>query len=155
METLWLIPVHVRPVVSYEGLTGGGIRDPVTGLDRFNLTDVGEAFYRNLPSVGFHVRLKSVELPFPWEMIFSLYEEPTVSLKGLRIGPSTFRSIFRLIFEDEPSVRKFVISTVMSLSRDPLESPYWDDETWEVFQHRFRMSRANVVDSNRLVLRSP
>jgi len=155
MEALWLIPVHVRPVVSYEALTGGVIRDPASGLDRFNLTDVGEAFHRNLPSGGFQVRLKSVELPFPWEMIFSIQGEQKASLKGLRIGPSTFRSIFRLIFEDERFVREQVISTVRTLSRDPLDSPYWDDETWEIFQNRFRMSRASVVDSNHFVLQSP
>jgi hypothetical protein len=155
METLWLIPVHVRPVVSYEGLSTGVLRDPTTGLDRFNLTDVGEAFFRNLPPMGFDIKLKGVDLPFPWEMVFKHHGDPKASLRGVRIGASTFRSIFKLLFENEEAIRETVLSTIGSLERDPLDSPYWDDETWEVFQYQFRMDKASVKDSNKSVIEGP
>jgi hypothetical protein len=152
MKTLWLIPLHVRPVISYEGLIRSVLRDPATGLDRFNLTDVGEAFFRNLSSSGFDLKIKGVDLPFPWEMIFKLHGEPKVSLRGIRVGPSTYRSIFKLIFEEEGTVSGLVLSTVRSMGRDPLDSPYWDDSTWEIFQGQFKMDRDSIVGSNRSVL---
>jgi hypothetical protein len=152
MKTLWLIPVHVRPVVSYEGLTSGLLRDPATGLDRFNLTDVGESLFKNLSSNGFDIKLKGVDLPFPWEMVFKLEGEPKASLRGIRVGPSTYRSIFKLMFEEDRSTSGPVLSTVTSLGRDPLDSPYWDDVTWELFLGQFKMDRSKVISSNRSIL---
>ncbi|MGA1792905.1 MAG: hypothetical protein ACMUHM_03050 [Thermoplasmatota archaeon] len=148
METVWLIPVHVRPVISYDGLLEGNLKDPASGLDRFNLTDVGEAFYKTFRENGAELKLKSVELPFPWEMVFKVDGDPKASLRGIKVGPSTYRSIFKLLYSDEGPVRNMVRDCLSSIERDPLDSPYWDDANWQTFQKLLRMSRDSIVKAN-------
>jgi len=148
MEAVWMIPVHVRPVISHDGLLGGSLKDPSSGLDRFNLTDIGEVFYRTFKEKGAEVRLKNVELPFPWEMVFKFDGEPKASLRGIHVGPSTYRSIFKLIHFGDPPVVKMVKDCLSSLERDPLESPYWDDANWQLFQNIIKLSRDSIIGSN-------
>ena len=148
METLWLIPVHVRPVVSYEGLTKGVVRDPSSGLDRFNLTDVGEVFYGTFRSRGGEVKFKNIDLPFPWEMVFKFKGEPKASLRGIKVGPSTYRSIFKLVHFDDPGVNEIIGECLSDLGRDPIDSPYWDDANWQLLQKQLRISRNTIVSTN-------
>ncbi|MGA1820185.1 MAG: hypothetical protein ACMUHU_04160 [Thermoplasmatota archaeon] len=148
METVWLIPVHVRPVISYDGLLRGNLEDPASGLDRFNLTDVGEAFYKTFHGNGAEIRLKNLELPFPWEMVFKVEGDPKASLRGVKVGPSTYRSIFKLLYSDEAPVREMVRESLSLIGRDPLDSPYWDDVNWQLFQGALKLSRDSIVRAN-------
>jgi hypothetical protein len=148
MQTIWLIPVHVRPVVSFEGLKRNEIIDPAMGLDRFNLTDVGDAFFQVFNEAGADIITKGVELPFPWEMVFKVDKEPKASLRGLKVGPSTYRSIFKLVFFEGDDLNGLIRNILDRIGRDTLESPYWDDGTWQLFQKLYKLSKNNVFQSN-------
>jgi hypothetical protein len=139
-------------VVSFEGLRKKELKDPATGLDRFNLTDVGEAFYTSYSENGADIILKGVDLPFPWEMVFKINNEPKASLRGLKVGPSTYRSIFKLLFFEEDDVRTIIRRSLDLIGRDVLESPYWDDITWQQFQKQFKLTKDQVIGSNDRVL---
>ena len=152
METLWMIPVHVRPVVSLEGMRKNEIMDPSSGLDRFNLTDVGEAVFGEFRDNGAEVIAKGVEPPFPWELVFKIDKDPKASLRGMKVGPSTYRSIFKLMFFDSEDVIRIIRGSMERIGRDLLESPYWDDDTWQMFQNQYRLSRNVVVGSNIKIL---
>lgn len=154
METIWLIPVHVRPVISFEGLGRNEIRDPASGLDRFNLTDVGDAFFTVFRDMGAEIISKGVELPFPWELVFKIDKEPVASLRGLKVGPSTYRSIFKLIYFEGEDVNKMIRSSIDLIGREVLKSPYWDDATWQLFQKHYKLSRMSVMESNDGILRN-
>lgn len=154
MKTLWIIPVHVRPVVSIEGLEKGRIETPNSGLDRLNLTDVGEAFLRNLGTIGAETKIKGVDSPFPWEIVFRSNGQAVASLRGVLVGSSTFRSSFKLIFDYGERTGQAVRSSVEDLGRGLLESPYWDDENWLLFSKVAKMTRKEVETSNEEVLRS-
>lgn len=148
METLWVIPMHVRPVISLNALLDGRIREPSTGMDRFNLTDVGDIFFRLFRERKAEVRLKNVEPPFPWEMVFMINDGPNVSIRGIKVGPSTYRSIFKMVHTGENEVKSIISIGLRSLGRDPLDSPYWNDENWQLFQKRFRLTRDAIVSDN-------
>ena len=148
METIWLIPVHVRPVVSFEGLGNGEVKDPTTGLDRFNLTDIGDVLFRQFTAIGAEIVFKGVELPFPWEIVFKINKEPKASLKGLKVGPSTYRSIFKLIFFEGDDVYTIIKDCLDEIGRDVLDSPYWDDPTWQQFQKVYKLQRDKVIGTN-------
>jgi hypothetical protein len=148
MEILWLIPLHVRPVVSYDSIQGGTLADPPSGLDRFNLTDVGEAFFNTFQENGGVLRFKGVSLPFPWEMVLKINGESKASLRGVKVGPSTYRSMFKLAFFEEEEVCSIIGAALEKLNRDPLESPYWDEETWEKFFKMMKISKAKIEESN-------
>jgi hypothetical protein len=152
METIWLIPVHVRPVVSFEGLRKNEIKDPASGLDRFNMTDVGEAFFKIFKEKDADIIQKGVTLPYPWEMVFKIDKEPKASLRGLKVGPSTYRSIFKLVFFEENDVNELIQRSLNEIGRNVLESPYWDDSTWQLFQKLYKLSRNSVIESNENVL---
>jgi len=147
-----MIPVHVRPVVSFDSLKKKELKDPTTGLDRFNLTDVGKALFTAFDERKADLVLKGVELPFPWEIVFKMNNEPQASLRGMKVGPSTYRSIFKLLFFDNEEVLSIIKRSLELVGRDVLRSPYWDDITWQAFQKQFRLSKDEVVTSNDRIL---
>ncbi|MFW3146301.1 MAG: hypothetical protein ACMUIE_05770 [Thermoplasmatota archaeon] len=154
METLWIIPVHVRPVVSIEGLEKGRLETPNSGLDRFNLTDVGEAFLDQFRTKGAEFKIKGVESPFPWEIVFKTNGQPVASLRGVIVGSSTFRSAFKLVFDNGPETSTIIGSALKELGRELLESPYWDDENWQIFMKMLKLTREEVESNNGKVLES-
>jgi len=153
METMWLIPVHVRPVVSFDGIGKKEIKDPSSGLDRFNLTDVGDAFFFVFKENGAEIISKGVDLPFPWELVFKVDREPKASLRGMKVGPSTYRSIFKLIFFEADDVNQMIRRSLDIIGRDILDSPYWDDATWQLFQKQYKLSRNEVIKTNDMALK--
>ncbi|MBN1540369.1 MAG: hypothetical protein JW939_09515 [Candidatus Thermoplasmatota archaeon] len=154
METLWLIPIHVRPVISFNALLDGKVREPSNGMDRLNLTDVGDIFFNLFRDSKARVRLKNVEPPFPWEMVFWMNGEAKVSLRGIKVGPSTYRSIFKMVHNREDEVISIISAGLRSLGRDPLDSPYWNDENWQLFQKMFRLTR-DAIDSDNNSFHAP
>ncbi|MBN1389185.1 MAG: hypothetical protein JXA22_00930 [Candidatus Thermoplasmatota archaeon] len=148
METYWIIPIHVRPVISYNAIMDGRITGPSSGMDRFNLTEVGDLILGHFRDNGAEMRLKNVEPPFPWEMIFRMDGEAKASLLGLKVGPSTFRSIFKLLHTGEPGVVSIISDSLSSLGRDPLDSPYWGDAEWQSFQKMYRLTRDRIASDN-------
>lgn len=127
--TMWIMPLRVAPVVSYEMLRKGSVKRPLNGLDRLNLTDVGEALIFPHLNDGGDIELRDVRLPYPWNA--RLKGEAELNVEAVWAGGSTFRSIFRLRF-GEGGAQK-VKDMLDALDRDPLDSPYWDTPTWERF----------------------
>ncbi|MEA3558083.1 MAG: hypothetical protein U9R75_02415 [Candidatus Thermoplasmatota archaeon] len=148
METLWLIPLRIIPVVSHEKLAKGSLGTPTSGLDRFNLTDVGDAFYRTWTRGRAKIILKGVQEPFPWEMVFKVDGDPKASLRGMLVGSSTFRSIFKLTYSPEDGVKLLVKGSLDLLDRDLANSKYWDDTTWEQFRNLTGLSMEQVHRNN-------
>jgi hypothetical protein len=81
-------------------------------------------------------------------MVFKMGKEPKASLRGLKVGPSTYRSIFKFIFFEGDEVNGMIRSALGEIERDILDSPYWDDTTWQMFQESYRLSRRSVIESN-------
>lgn len=154
METIWVIPIHIVPVVSHEALQEGRISTPTSGLDRFNLTDVGDTFYRNFIDIGADVRFKGVKNPFPWEMVFKKDGEPIASLRGMIVGSSTFRSIFKLVFFPEPQVNGAVRNSLEELGRNPTYSRYWNTDTWKEFQKISKLTKEDLMETNERIISS-
>ncbi|MFO8051537.1 MAG: hypothetical protein R6V01_07560 [Thermoplasmatota archaeon] len=154
METLWIVPLRIVPVVSFQKLLKGEMKNPSTGLDRLNLTDVGEAVYGNMTGAGTRVKFKGVKNPFPWEMVFRMKNEQKVSLTGVMIENSTFRSIFKLMFIPEKEVRELIKRSISTIDRDLLVSPYWDSGTWDRFSSLAKLSREQVIQNNENIVSS-
>ena len=130
---LWIAPLHVSPVVSYEMLRKGTIARPKSGLDRFNLTEVGHLLIVPHLSGGGSIRLKEVNLPFPWKAELLQGDTTVMHLDAMTAGKSTYRSMIRITFESGNGVGDPLKEMLGSLGRDPLSTPYWDLKSWEIF----------------------
>lgn len=144
--SLWIIPIHVRPVVSYENMKRKNkLTSAKTGLDRLNLTDVGEKILGTWIQGGGSVDLLDADLPYPWKASLRRSSVEYARMSGMVVGGSTFRSIFHMrIFDNEDHL----IKGIKLLKRGPLDSPYWKSETWRNFQTITGMSRDHVSKIN-------
>lgn len=154
METLWIIPLHIIPVVSFQGLSKGKMKKPVSGMDRLNLTDVGKVVHDTMTDAGANVKFKGVRNPFPWEMVFKIDKDPKASLRGIVVENSTFRSIFKLMYFPEREVEELVRRSVSIMERDLLYSPYWKSSTWERFSSMTKLSKERTVKENEKLISS-
>jgi len=127
----WIMPLHVAPVVSFDELKKCRIARPRSGMDRFNLTDVGEALIVPYLAAGHGLRFGSVDLPYPWKIELG----STTTIEAIRVGNSTFRSILKVVFDLKNGFSGSMRRMISELDRDPLETPYWDMKSWETF-HR-------------------
>ncbi len=132
---LWIAPLHVAPVVSYEMLKAGRIDRPKSGLDRFNLTEIGEHLILPHLERGGRLRLKDVNLPFPWKAELLHGDSSVMRIDAMTAGKSTYRSMIRIAFESGNGVCDPIKEMLGRTNRDPLSTPYWDLKSWEVF-HR-------------------
>jgi hypothetical protein len=151
---LWIIPHHVRPVVSLNLLKKGKMDTPKNGMDRLTLTEVGEIAFIRSNEAGLKFKMRRADPPFPWEMAFSDCGVECAKLTGYFIGPSTYRSSFRLMFLPETSGEELASKIEKDLKRDPLDSPYWNDDTWSRFIKRMGKSRMEIKEANRTTLDS-
>ncbi|MGA1822877.1 MAG: hypothetical protein ACMUIG_10160 [Thermoplasmatota archaeon] len=147
--TIWIIPRHVRPVVSYDKLRKSRIETARSGLDRLNLTDIGDAVLTSWIKRGGFVRLESADLPFPWSASLSYQREDHARMTGMMIMGSTFRSIFRM---DVLKNGNILDDGIRRLGRDPLISPYWNDETWKEFHSMTGITRDEAKRQNESIL---
>lgn len=143
--TIWIIPRHVRPVVSYDKLRKNMIETARSGLDRLNLTDIGDAVLTDWITKGGFIRIESVELPFPWSASLSYHREDHARITGMMVMGSTFRSIFRL---DVLKDGNMLDNGIGKIDRDPLISPYWNDETWKEFHIMTGITRDEALEQN-------
>jgi hypothetical protein len=127
------MPLHVAPVVSYEALKKNMLQRPRSGLDRFNLTEIGKRLMEWHLGSGGKVRLRDVKLPYPWKADLIGSHEPILRMDAMRAGNSTFRSILRIEFASGNGASMAVKDMLAELGRDPLSTPYWDDKSWETF----------------------
>ena len=117
-------------------------------MDRLTLTEVGELVFDIYRDLGLAMKLRKAFPPFPWEMAFYDQGLEVSQMTGHFIGPSTFRSIFRLRYLEETPGSELALLMNRKLKRGLLHSEYWNDDTWNRFSVRTGLSRMEVVRSN-------
>jgi len=132
---LYVMPLHVAPVVSYEMLRKGRIERPLGGLDRLNLTDVGGRMVLPWLRRGGRIAVRDASLPYPWSIQLRDDDGEGPDLEAIRSGDSTFRSVIKVTARQGQAALQAVSDLLDGLGRDPLETPYWDLKCWEAF-HR-------------------
>ncbi len=142
------MPLHIRPVVSLESLKKGEMDRPRNGMDRLTLTEVGELVIQSNDTIGLKMKLRKTSPPFPWEMAFTHQGLEVAQLTGHFIGPSTFRSIFRLRYLEDTKGETLAMFLINNIERDMLGSDYWNDDTWDRFSKKTGLSRNEVIASN-------
>lgn len=138
----------MRPVVSFNHIKKGIIERPANGLDRFTLTEIGETVMRSFRKTDMKIKVRRANPPFPWEMAFKENGLEVAHLNGHFIGPSTFRSIFRFRYLEGTTGDILKKDLITSLDRPPLESRYWNNDTWSRFTQMVGLSRDEVMDQN-------
>lgn len=146
---IWVIPHHIRPVVSYDMIRKGRSERPKSGLDRLTLTEVGLSVFERSRNNGIEMKIRRANPPFPWEMAFSRSGVEIAHLQGHFIGPSTFRSIFRFRWVEDTEGSALARKLVDDLGRDPLHSEYWNMDTWSRFSRKTGLTRNEVLELNR------
>lgn len=152
MSEIWIIPLHIRPVVSHDSIKKGLIQRPRNGLDRLTLTEVGDIAIKEYQQFSLSMKLRKASPPFPWEMVFHDKGIEVSHLTGHFIGPSTFRSIFRFRFLEDTSGGSLARSLCGKIDRDPLMSDYWNDDTWNRFMKKTGRSKNEITGFNQQIL---
>ena len=149
--SFFILPLHVRPVVSYTKLKKkNSLERARSGLDRLNLTDVGERILSTWIGEGGFVKMGKSELPFPWSATLSTMKVERARISGIMVQGTTYRSVFRIDIPDPISLLK---RTLDDFDRNPLESPYWDSETWMKFHSATGITKKKAKEMNRKVLK--
>ena len=144
--SIFIIPLHVRPVVSYDKLKRkNSLKRARSGLDRLNLTDVGQTIFSTWKKGGGYIKMGKCDLPFPWSGVLSRMNVEYARITGIMVQGTTYRSIFRIdITKSSPLLK----GSVMDLDRDLLDSPYWRDDTWNKFYRMTGITRAGAENMN-------
>jgi hypothetical protein len=135
-------------VVSYDQLKKGKVERPRSGLDRLTLTEVGSYVFDISRKMVMEMKLRRANPPFPWEMAFFDSDVEISHLDAYFIGPSTFRSIFRFSFLEGTRGKAMASSLIQNLDRDPLNSDYWNMDTWARFKKNTGLSMNEVIELN-------
>lgn len=150
---LWIAPLHVAPVVSYEMLRKGSIERPRSGLDRMNLTEIGEMIIVPHLRKGGKVRFRDVSLPFPWKAEVMEGEGTVLRMDAMTAGRSTLRSMIRFEFDAGNGISGAVKELLGGIDRDPLSTPYWDIKSWEVFHKETGLTFEDVRRTDESTIR--
>ena len=144
--SIFIIPLHVRPVVSYEKLKKkNSLKRARSGLDRLNLTDVGQTIFSTWKEGGGFIKMGRCDLPFPWSALLSKNRVEYARITCIMVQGTTYRSIFRIdITKPSPLLK----GSVRDLDRGLLDSPYWRDDTWNKFHRMTGITREGAENMN-------
>lgn len=150
--SLYAMPTHLRPSMSYKGLSSGVFETPKTFKDRVYLTDIVDTFRTVVFNGSNDADLKLLWRKgyFPWRIRVKLYGGSIV-LTGKLFGESSWNSAVLMQFKNLDDVRNSQLKGMLeefvtALNRPPYESPYWTDETWQNFTKTQKISRVSVED---------
>ena len=144
------MPNHLRPSMSYKGLSASRLETPRTFTDRIYLTDIVEKFWEAVSGNDGSASIKLLwrKRYFPWRIKIQL-PEGSILLSSKLLGDSSWSSVIEMRFSDfegngSATIDKVLEAFVASLGRPPFESQYWDDKLWQKFAETNGITRQHV-----------